>query len=61
MTAKLITKKELAVWYVHRKTIESWVDCGILPKIVINPRCIRFDVEKCDRALDRRSRSGPPS
>jgi hypothetical protein len=58
-TAKLITKKELAVRYsAHRKTIEKWVDCGILPKVVINRRCVRFDVEKCDRALDRRTRHG---
>jgi hypothetical protein len=58
-TAKLITKKELAVRYsAHRKTIEKWCDCGILPKVVINRRCVRFDVEKCDRAMDRRTR-GP--
>jgi len=56
---RLVSKKEIAARYsVHRKTIEKWVDCGILPKVVINCRCVRFNLEKCDRAMDRRER-GP--
>jgi len=59
MTPKLVSKKELAARFsVHPKTIEKWVDAGILPKVRINPRCVRFDLARCDLAMDRRSTSG---
>jgi predicted site-specific integrase-resolvase len=57
MTPKLITAKELAHRYsVHLKTVYDWSDRGILPVIKINKRCVRYDVEKCDAALERRTR-----
>lgn len=57
-TATLVTKKFLAARYsVHRKTIEEWVSCGILPVIRVNARCLRFDLEECDAAMKRRSRT----
>jgi hypothetical protein len=58
MTAKLVTAKDLAARYsTHLKTIYKWTYCGILPVIRINRRCVRFDVEKCDRSLERRTRN----
>ena len=57
MSAKLVTKKEIAARYsVHPKTVEKWADAGIIPVIKINRRCVRFDLDKCDKAMDRRTR-----
>jgi predicted site-specific integrase-resolvase len=59
MIAKLITKKESASRYsVHPKTVEKWADAGILPVVKINCRCVRFDMDKCDKAMERRTSSG---
>ena len=53
---RLITKRALAARYsVHAKTVEKWVDCGILPMVRINIRCVRFDVYECDQAMQRRT------
>jgi hypothetical protein len=57
MTPKLISAKELAVRYsLHPKTVWKYARCGLLPSVRMAARCVRFDVEKCDLALDRRSR-----
>ncbi len=57
MTAKLVTKKEIAARYsAHPKTVEKWVQAGIIPMVKINRRCVRFDLEKCDLAMERRTR-----
>jgi hypothetical protein len=57
MNAKLVTKKEIAARYsVHPKTVEKWADAGIIPVVKINRRCVRFDLNKCDLAMERRTR-----
>ncbi len=54
---KLVTKKEIAARYsAHPKTVEKWVDAGIIPVVKINSRCVRFDLEKCDAAMERRTK-----
>ncbi len=59
MIAKLVTAKELAQRYaLHPKTVWKYARCGLLPKINLARRCIRFDLEKCDAALERRSTRG---
>lgn len=56
MIAKLVTKKEIAARYsIHPKTVEKWADAGIIPVVKINRRCVRFDLDKCDRAMERRA------
>jgi hypothetical protein len=57
MSAKFVTTKDLAARYsVHHRTIAKWVRCRILPVVKINRRCVRFDVQKCDEILDKRTR-----
>ena len=53
---KFVSAKELAVVYgVHPKTVHEWVDAHIIPAIKITKRCVRFDLEKCQEALNRRT------
>jgi predicted site-specific integrase-resolvase len=55
-TPKLISAKELGVVCgVHAKTIHEWADAGIIPAIKITQRCVRFDLDKCLEALNRRT------
>ncbi len=55
--AKLVTKKEIAARYsVHPKTVEKWANAGIIPIVKINRRCVRFDLSKCDLAMERRTK-----
>jgi hypothetical protein len=57
MTAKLVSAKELAVRYsVAPKTVRKWARCSVLPVVRLTARCLRFDVEKCDEILGRRTR-----
>jgi predicted site-specific integrase-resolvase len=57
MTAKLVSAKELAARYsVAPKTVRKWARCKLLPVVKFNCRCIRFDVEKCDEVVYRRTR-----
>ena len=59
MIAKLISAKELATRYsVAPKTIRKWARTSLLPVVRLNCRCIRFDVDKCDAIIDRRTRGG---
>jgi hypothetical protein len=52
--SRLATSADLARRYkVNRRTIQSWVQRGILPAIAISKRCYRFDIRKCDRALGK--------
>jgi hypothetical protein len=54
---KLISAKELAVRYsVAPKTVRKWARCSVLPVVKLTARCLRFDVEKCDDILARRTR-----
>jgi hypothetical protein len=54
---KLISAKELAVRYsVAPKTVRKWARCSVLPVVKLTARCLRFDVEKCDEILARRTR-----
>jgi hypothetical protein len=59
MEAKLISAKQLAVRYsVSAKTVRKWARTSLLPVVRLNCRCIRFDIEKCDSIIDRRTRGG---
>ncbi len=59
MIPKLISAKELAARYsVAPKTVRKWARTSLLPAVRLNCRCIRFDVEKCDSIIDRRTRGG---
>jgi hypothetical protein len=49
---RLVTSDDLAKRYnVSRRTIQVWVQRGLLPVIAISKRCLRFDIRKCDKAL----------
>ncbi len=57
MQIKLISAKELAARYsVSAKTIRKWARCQLLPVTRLGKRCLRFDVEKCDELVRRRTR-----
>jgi hypothetical protein len=48
----LLTKDQLAtVLNVSLSTINSWMRKGILPFYKLSPRCIRFDMEKVNAAI----------
>jgi excisionase family DNA binding protein len=50
----LITADELAQRLaVKRSTINSWVKLGIIPRIMINNKTIRFSWERVQAALHR--------
>jgi len=50
------TAKDVGNRYkAHPKTVLKWVRAGILPVIRINARCIRFDLDACDRIMGRRT------
>ena len=56
MDALLVSTKEIAVRYTaHPKTVLKWVKAKILPVVRINPRCIRFNVEACDKVMNHRT------
>jgi predicted DNA-binding transcriptional regulator AlpA len=57
MTAKLISAKDVAQRYsIHVKTVYKWTYRKVLPVVKISRNCVRYDVEKCDAALERRTR-----
>jgi DNA-binding transcriptional regulator YhcF (GntR family) len=52
----LLSAKELAVvLHVHPKTVQKYAQNRIIPVIKITKRCVRFDLEKCLEALNRRT------
>jgi predicted site-specific integrase-resolvase len=54
MSPALCTKRDIAERYrVAIRTIDRWIAKGIIPVIRISPRCLRFDVARCDQALRR--------
>ncbi len=56
---KLMTAKEIAVRYaLHPKTVWKYARIGLLPRIKLARRCVRFDIEVCDAALKRRMSGG---
>jgi predicted site-specific integrase-resolvase len=56
VTPHYVSAKELGqVYGVHYKTIHDWADAGIIPAIKITKRCVRFDLQKCREALERRT------
>lgn len=53
LAPRLVTKRHLAERYaVSPRTITSWLRTRRLPHYRLNARCLRFDVDACDRALD---------
>jgi predicted site-specific integrase-resolvase len=59
MNPKLVSVKEIAARYsVAAKTVRRWATIGLLPTVRFNCRCIRFDVEKCDAIVNKRTRGG---
>lgn len=55
----LVSGAQLARRYaVQPRTIKRWTDAGILPKpIVIHDNTLRYDLDECDEAIERRSAS----
>jgi len=50
----LLTRPEAAQRYrVGVRTIDRWLQAGVLPKIQIGPRCIRLPRHQCDAAVMR--------
>jgi hypothetical protein len=57
MIRKLVPAKDIAERYsVTAKIVRKWARLGVLPVVKFNCRCVRFDVEKCDAAVERRTR-----
>jgi len=55
----LVSAKELAARVgVHVKTVLKYARCGILPCIRFSKRCVRFDLEVCERII-RGMATGP--
>jgi predicted DNA-binding transcriptional regulator AlpA len=53
---KLYTAKEIALRYgLHPKTVWKYARIGILPKVQMARRCVRFDFAECDAVLKRRT------
>jgi predicted site-specific integrase-resolvase len=56
MDTTLVSTKEIAVRYTaHPKTVLKWVKAKILPVTRINKRCLRFNVEACDKIMNHRT------
>ena len=56
MQPLLVSTKEIAVRYsAHPKTVLKWVRAKVLPVVRINKRCIRFNVEVCDKVMNHRT------
>jgi hypothetical protein len=56
MQTLLVSTKEIAVRYsAHPKTELKWVRAKVLPVVRINKRCIRFNVEACDKVMNHRT------
>lgn len=54
----MVKKSELCDRYgVSRRTIENWMNSGILPFFKPSYGIVRFDLEACDRALGRFERN----
>jgi excisionase family DNA binding protein len=54
MVTDLITADELAQRLaVKRSTINNWVKLGLIPRIMINNKTIRFSWERVQAALQR--------
>jgi len=50
----LLTRPEAAQRYrVGVRTIDRWLQTGVLPKIQMGPRCIRLPRQRCDPAVMR--------
>ena len=59
---KMVKKADLCVRYgVSRRTIENWMTSGILPFWKPSYGIVRFDLEKCDKALGRFERKSVAS
>lgn len=51
---RFVDKKVVAERYsVTSRTILNWMRSGVLPYTRPTPRCVRFDLEACDRAMGR--------
>ena len=58
----MVKKSDLCVRYgVSRRTIENWTTSGILPFWKPSYGIVRFDLEKCDKALGRFERKSVAS
>jgi hypothetical protein len=51
---KLTTSQLARRYQVTPRTIQNWRDLEKIPFIRINPRCIRYDAEAVDRALENK-------
>ncbi len=52
--ARLITREQLAKRYViSPRSIDRLVQRKVIPVIRLTARCLRFDPQKCDAAIDR--------
>ena len=52
MSAFLYRKRDIALRYrVGVRTVDRWIAKRIIPVIRLSPRCLRFDVARCDEAV----------
>ena len=52
MKKTLVSAKELASYLgVHVKTVLKWARAGAIPVIRLSKRCLRFDLEVCERIV----------
>jgi hypothetical protein len=55
---KMVKKSELCARYsVSQRTVENWMSSGILPYCKPSYGIVRFDIEACDKALERFQRN----
>ncbi len=55
---KMVKKSELCARYsVSQRTVENWMNSGILPYCKPSYGVVRFDLEACDKALERFQRN----
>lgn len=59
---KMVKKADLCDRYsVSPRTIENWMNSGMLPFFKPSYGIVRFDLEACDKALGRFERNSPAS
>ena len=55
---KMVKKSELCERYsVSQRTVENWMNSGVLPYYKPSYGVVRFDIEACDKALERFQRN----
>ena len=58
----MVKKADLCVRYgVSRRTIENWMNSGLLPFLKPSYGIVRFNLEDCDKALRRFERKSVAS